>query len=369
MTYAVTVWRAIMGAMHENQLIQPLLAGPIDIVGDIHGELGALQDLLGQLGYSSSGGHRQGRHLVFVGDLCDRGQDSPGVIAFVQRLMDRRLAQCLLGNHELSVLRGAHKEGNGWFYERDHDHAEGKFLESRPADAASRQGISDFFAGLPLVLERADLRLVHAGWDAAAIAKLRAERAGIAEVYRRFAHRANGLVHDSGLADRGAQEYESWKFQIKNPAANVPLLTSYAKVDEIFQMENPIRVVTSGAESLAGTPFFASGKWRMLERVKWWNSYYDETPVIVGHYWRWPTTAARNRYSRGEHDLFDGAAPHDWHGARRNVFCVDFGVGARYKERGEGRSAPFETRLGAVRWPERELVFDDGGRWELSGGV
>ena len=352
--------------MHENRLIHPLLDGPIDVVGDIHGELGALQDLLGHLGYSGSGGHRQGRHLVFVGDLCDRGPDSPGVIAFVQRLVGRRLAQCLLGNHELNVLRGAQKEGNGWFYEPNHDLAVGKFLDSRPAELASRQEILDFFASLPLVLEREDLRLVHADWDAAAIAKLRAARAGTVDVYKGFAHRANGLVHETGLAERGAREYESYRHSLQDPSANVPLLANYARVDAIYQMENPIRVVTSGAESLAGTPFFASGKWRMLERVKWWNGYRDTTPVIVGHYWRWPTAEARERYSRGEHDLFDGAAPHEWHGARRNVFCVDFGVGARYKERAEGRSAPYRTRLGAVRWPERELVFDDGVRSGLS---
>ncbi len=34
-----------------NHLFQPLHEGPLDIIGDIHGEIGALQDLLGVLGY------------------------------------------------------------------------------------------------------------------------------------------------------------------------------------------------------------------------------------------------------------------------------------------------------------------------------
>jgi len=29
---------------------------------------------------------------------------------------------------------------------------------------------------------------------------------------------------------------------------------------------------------VAGRPFFASGKWRMLDRVKWWDEYTDDTP-------------------------------------------------------------------------------------------
>ena len=53
-------------------LIQPLPEGPLDIVGDIHGEYAALCDLLGHLGYSLDGRHPQGRSLVFVGDFCDR---------------------------------------------------------------------------------------------------------------------------------------------------------------------------------------------------------------------------------------------------------------------------------------------------------
>jgi hypothetical protein len=357
-----------MGAMTENQLIQPLLDGPLDIVGDIHGELGALQDLLGHLGYSASGGHRQGRHLVFVGDLCDRGQDSPGVIAFVQKLVARRLAQCLLGNHELSVLRGARKEGNGWFYNPNHDHAAGKFLRSRPAEPSARPGILDFFAGLPLILERPDLRLVHASWHGSAIEQLRAADAAgerVLKLYKRCAAQASALVVASEHAELGRREFDTYRELLTNPAVAVPLLQHHGKVDEIYQMQNPVRVVTSGPEFLATAPFFASGKWRMLERVKWWNTYTDDIPVIIGHYWRWPTAAARERYSRGERDLFDGAALQEWHGARRNVFCVDLGVGARYKERDEGRDAHFETRLAAVRWPECDMVCDDGARRKM----
>ena len=58
-------------------LIQPLFEGPIDIVGDVHGEAQALRALLNHLGYDADGRHAQGRRLVFVGDLCDRGPTAP----------------------------------------------------------------------------------------------------------------------------------------------------------------------------------------------------------------------------------------------------------------------------------------------------
>jgi hypothetical protein len=52
--------------------------------------------------------------------------------------------------------------------------------------------------------------------------------------------------------------------------------------------------------------------------------------------------------------------PYDWMGPRRNVFCVDYSAGGRYAERARGATPPWQTRLAALRWPERELVFDDG---------
>lgn len=145
----------------------------------------------------------------------------------------------------------------------------------------------------------------------------------------------------------------------------MPLLRNVAALEELQQLGNPVRIITSGIERAAQRPFFATGKWRMADRVPWWDEYDDEMPVIIGHYWRWPTPAARDSYSRGEPDLFVRHKSHHWFGLRHNVFCVDFAVGARYKERTSEATPQFECRLASVRWPERELVFDDGTRTPL----
>jgi len=354
----------------DPRLFRPLFAGPIDIIGDVHGELGALHDLLAALGYDRGGEHPRGRRLVFIGDLCDRGEDSPGVVSFVEDLVSRGLAQCLLGNHELNLLCGSRKEGNGWFFDEDHDQAAGKFTRSRRAAGPQQQErFLAFFDSLPLALERTDLRLVHAAWDEAAITLLRDCQASPLELYRAYQDRARDIARQSGLNEKAAAEWRRHGAQLHDPAATVPLLEHMGRLDTHYQMANPVRIATSGPEALAPRTFYASGKWRMVERLTWWQRYRQMTPVLVGHYWRWPTAALRERFSRGEHDLFEGTGHDEWHGLRRNVYCLDFGVGARYRERAGGRSSTFETRLGAVRWPERELVTDDGARRPLRPGL
>lgn len=75
------------------------LTGPFDIIGDIHGCAAELEALLGKLGYVD-GVHPEGRTAVFVGDLVDRGPDSPGVLRRVMAMVKSGNALCVPGNHE-----------------------------------------------------------------------------------------------------------------------------------------------------------------------------------------------------------------------------------------------------------------------------
>ncbi|WP_210576969.1 polynucleotide kinase-phosphatase [Streptomyces sp. GESEQ-4] len=75
------------------------LTGPFDIIGDIHGCAAELESLLGKLGYVD-GVHADGRTAVFVGDLVDRGPDSPGVLRRVMSMVGSGNALCVPGNHE-----------------------------------------------------------------------------------------------------------------------------------------------------------------------------------------------------------------------------------------------------------------------------
>lgn len=86
------------------------LAGPFDIVGDVHGCRAELETLLRTLGWEVDPGgagaaHPEGRTAVFVGDLVDRGPDSPGVLRLVMGMVEAGTALCVSGNHEQKLAR------------------------------------------------------------------------------------------------------------------------------------------------------------------------------------------------------------------------------------------------------------------------
>jgi hypothetical protein len=342
--------------------VQPLPATPLDIVGDVHGELEALTELLALAGYDPDGAHPEGRRLVFVGDLVDRGPDSPGVVALVRRLIAAGRAQAVLGNHELNLLRGQRKPGNDWFWGEDAAHD----LRYRPfacAAAAQREELLAFFDGLPLMLTRPDLRVVHAAWHGPSVARL-LDEPGPAPVgqlahFRQWEVRAEAVLAGEGWVARARAEKAAWRHRLHDATVEMPMLDAVGQLDEARQMLNPLRVLTSGVERRADAPFHAGGQWRFVQRVPWWDDYADEVPVVVGHYWRQHLPLERAALGKGDADLFEGIAPTAWLGPRGRVFCIDFSVGGRYQERRAGQLGA-RTRLGMLRWPERSLLFDRG---------
>lgn len=166
--------------------IQQLFDAPLDIIGDIHGEIAALQDLLQVLGYDDNGNHPENRKLIFVGDLCDRGLDSVAVILLVKQLVESGNAQCVLGNHELNLLINSRREGNGWFFGSPHEDDDKTFIFKK-ASLEDKKVISEFLSTLPLALESKKLRVVHACWDKKSIESLKQIRLGsIKQTYRHF---------------------------------------------------------------------------------------------------------------------------------------------------------------------------------------
>ena len=349
-------------------MFAPLPDGPLDVVGDVHGELDALHALLGHLGYDADGHHPDGRHLVFVGDLCDRGPDSPGVIALVRRLVESGRALATLGNHEINLLRGDRKDGNDWFWS-EYAGRDAKYEPRAHLPPEQRDAVILFLRRLPLVLERADLRVVHAAWDVASIAQLRAADPALSRVehFRRWDAEAEARIAERGILEAARVEYAEYRERLVDTTQAVPMLVATAQVDEMRQMANPIRVVTSGIERAAARPFFASGHWRFVERIRWWDEYTQTVPVIVGHYWRQFAHVDRASLGKTEENLFTDLAPTEWHGLHRNVFCIDFSVGGRFLERPLPSGAVPRSRLGALRWPERVLALDTGEMLPTSG--
>jgi protein phosphatase len=83
-------------------------SGPFDIIGDVHGCYPELIDLLDRLGWqveNHTARHPEDRRLVFVGDLVDRGPDSPNVLRLVMASCAAGTAICVPGNHDTKFLR------------------------------------------------------------------------------------------------------------------------------------------------------------------------------------------------------------------------------------------------------------------------
>ena len=69
-------------------------------------ELASLLDLLGyQPDEDGTRRHPDGRTAVFLGDLVDRGPDTPGVLRTVMGMVASGAALCVPGNHEAKLLR------------------------------------------------------------------------------------------------------------------------------------------------------------------------------------------------------------------------------------------------------------------------
>ena len=350
----------------NKTLVQTLPAGPLDIIGDIHGEYEALCALLTQLGYAIDGRHPAGRQLVFVGDFCDRGPDSPAVIQLARNLIRAGRAHAVLGNHEINLLRDDPKAGSGWYFaEREASDQRDYAPFVRAADD-ERGPIKDFFLSLPLVLERDDIRVVHAAWLDHCVDAVR--DIPTTELLAYFDHwegQALARVAAEKLVEAKAQEQKDWPYSLEDEGHPPPLLPAHARLDVIEQNQNPIKVLTSGIERETQTPFYVSGKWRFAERIPWWNDYQSPIPVVFGHYWRRVHEIDRRKIGKNEPDLFAGISPFSWHGQRNTALCIDYSVGGRWQARKAGEPPSKNFKLAALQWPEQRLVFDDGLQVEI----
>jgi len=135
------------------------LAGPFDVIGDVHGCCSELEELLSQLGYED-GRHPDGRRAVFLGDLVDRGPDTPGVLRRIMGMVEAGSALCVMGNHEAKLLRAL----QGRNVKVDHGLAE-SLAQLGAQTAEFRAQVAAFLDGLisHYVLDGGRLVVSHAG--------------------------------------------------------------------------------------------------------------------------------------------------------------------------------------------------------------
>lgn len=74
------------------------------MIGDVHGELRSLRRLLDHISTDLEVRPTQNFHILFLGDLIDRGENSRGVIDIAMQLVRESNTTVLRGNHEQMLL-------------------------------------------------------------------------------------------------------------------------------------------------------------------------------------------------------------------------------------------------------------------------
>ena len=181
--------------------------GPFDVIGDVHGCRAELELLLAELGYQitrDAGGrpvgarHPAGRRAVFLGDLVDRGPDTPGVLRLVMGMAAAGSALCVPGNHEaklLKALRGANVQRS---------HGLDASLEQLAAEPPEfRAEAERFIDGLisHYVLDGGNLVVAHAG------------------LIERYHGRASGRVREFCLYGQTTGETDDYGLPVRYPWA------------------------------------------------------------------------------------------------------------------------------------------------------
>lgn len=257
-----------------------------DIVGDVHGHAEPLEALMTELGYRERGGawRHPDRHLVFLGDLIDRGPEQLRVVDIARRMIDAGTGSAVMGNHELNALAWATRHPETGEPYRAHTpgnrHQHEAFLGAVDEGSPLHRELLDFFRSMPLWSEFPAFRAVHACWHPGMMKAL-AHTLG-----------AGGNLTEEGahsVLRRGTPEFKAGEVVLKGLEIALPKGVSYRD---------------------------AQGTERFVTRLKWWDAmarsyrsgaqvdeelaasipdeplppesivdYDGQKPVFFGHYW------------------------------------------------------------------------------------
>jgi hypothetical protein len=276
-----------------------------DIIGDIHGHADKLQKLLLKLGYRKQGGcfRQQGRQAIFLGDLIDRGTENFKTIEIVKAMVDNEQALILLGNHEYNALCYHTRDDKG-DYLRKHNEKNSRQHETVLNEIAAKKkngqrewrDYLEWFRGMPLFLEIAGIRVVHACWDRDAV-----------DFFRQNNIRDNsGRLSENFLiksAKEGTAEFEALETLLKGKEIYLPgdhpgvldkdgnlrrkvrvkWWLSGELLQEVSTYDQVARINENSLKELKGVTIPA----KVLNRIRKekLNAREDNTPVFFGHYW------------------------------------------------------------------------------------
>lgn len=149
----------------------PNLHGPFHIIGDVHGCFEELVALLEQLHFQIEFNPKKQTYnitrpdesiVIFVGDLVDRGPNSPEVVRLVMDMVEAGLAYCVSGNHDDKLYRLL----DGRSVKVRHG-LEKTVEQLKQYSQEFKQRIKSFLHSLPhhIILDEGRLVVAHAGLE------------------------------------------------------------------------------------------------------------------------------------------------------------------------------------------------------------
>ena len=313
-----------------------------DIIPDIHGQGEKLHALLPKLGWRRGAAgwinDAPEREIVFLGDVIDRGPDNAGVIRTVRSLMDAGKARAVMGNHELNALHYHTRHprtGEPLRARSAKNTAQHRtFLEAFPPDAPATREVLAWMRSLPLYLETARFRAVHACWDEAVIAALvRETRDGVLD--------EDQLV---AAADKNHALHARVETTTKGPEA--PLPEGHVFHDKEGRRREHVRLKWWQGEAASWTDIAISvpdaaelppGPLPEFARAGAYPA--DARPVFFGHYWLYGRPALQ----------------------ASNALCLDYSAG------GDGPLLAYRVQSDAARLDVAHIVSADGSGGRKSG--
>lgn len=140
-----------------------------DIIGDVHGYIDILEQLLEKLGYTFNGRNWEhaSRKAIFTGDFICRGPNSRSVLSCIRNMVENQTAHAILGNHELNAILFFTKSKELPLHEPGKASKELLLRFSAEYGRQLEQFDNDirWLRTLPFFFEEDKFRVVHAYWN------------------------------------------------------------------------------------------------------------------------------------------------------------------------------------------------------------
>lgn len=261
-----------------------------DVIGDIHGQYQLLIKLLVRLGYVYINGiwrHPEQRHVIFLGDLIDRGPESCKVINTVRGMVDAGNAHCIMGNHEFNAICWTIPDPNcqGEFlrkHTKKNIQQHQKTLMDMEENSKSHKEYIDWFKTLPLWLELGNSRFIHACWDASSIRTLQQET-------------NNGLIQDDDFFIKASKKGSPVKNAVERicTGIEVPLPSGLEFLDKDGHPRTNVRIRWwEDSEKMQKLRYLALLDDETLASIpdisipaEYRVNYTHQSPLFIGHYW------------------------------------------------------------------------------------